>query len=520
MPPESKATSVPLTPEEGPPAGPRLGGLVRHSAIYSAAPLLRQLIAVGMTRLYTLWLGDSGFGVKGVIDLWMIGLQQLLGVNALSALVRFYYDSKDPKERAATVTSTTLLVSALAWSICALAWIAAPSLQPLLLPSTSEFADGELLGLLRLMLLLIPFQLSTQSGYYYLQAIRRSGLYTTIQTAKLLFEIALNFVLLGHFDMGVRGFLLSMLAGEALTTVLLCGWMFRDLGVHFRARLLKPLVAYALPLIPVGVCQLAIHSLDRYLLVDLTTGDNGWSTTGVYELGYKIGFLVTGVLLGPFIQIFHPWIFDIEDETERADHLRRVATWAVLAIASVSLGVILFGRQAAMLLGGEEKFWDAWRVIPWIAGGYVFWALYHVAQIPVFIAKRTGRLFVINLTALGVNVIANVTLIPRYGFIGAGIATSLTFLVLSGLGFLTARSVSPVRFELGRLAQITALVVAAGALAFLFDGMEVDGRLGLVETIACKAAVAAALLGAAWRIILHADERAALVGFVAARLGR
>ena len=88
-----------------PPSSPsdkKLGGLVKHSAIYSAAPLLRQVIAIAMTSLYTLWLGEEGFGVKGVIDLWMIGLQQLLGVNVLGAMVRFYYDHKDERDRAAT----------------------------------------------------------------------------------------------------------------------------------------------------------------------------------------------------------------------------------------------------------------------------------------------------------------------------------------------------------------------------------------------------------------------------------
>ena len=76
-----------------------LGGLVKHSAMYSAAPLIRQGISVGMHRLYTGWLGSSGYGIKEIVDLWLIGLQQLLGQNVLAAMVRFYFDKKDERDR-------------------------------------------------------------------------------------------------------------------------------------------------------------------------------------------------------------------------------------------------------------------------------------------------------------------------------------------------------------------------------------------------------------------------------------
>jgi O-antigen/teichoic acid export membrane protein len=491
-----------------------LGGLVRHSAIYSAAPILRQLISIGMTHLYTRWLGGANFGVKGVIDLWMIGLQQLLGVNVLGAMVRFYYDQKSPEDRASVVTSCTLLVTLVAWVVCGTAFLFSSTLQPLMLPHAGEVVAQDLVGILQLMLVLIPFQLSTQSGFYYLMAIKRSGLYTTIQTGKLIFEVALNFLLMGHLGWGVEGFMVSMLAGEALTSLLLCGWIFRSLGARIDWRILRPILAYAAPLVPVGICQLALHSMDRRLLVELTADDRAWAATGIYDLGYKIGFLVTTMLLGPFIQIFHPWIYDITDPEARSRHLARVGTWAVLAVAAATLGVILFGRQAAVILGGTREFWEAWRVIPFVAGGYVFWALYHVSQIPLFIAKRTGRLIVINLAALGINLGANIWLIPRYEFVGAGIATAVTFASLSVLGVLASRSEARVPFEVGRLTAIVTAVVAGAAFALWVDAREVADDLSTLAAIAVKAVACLVLVGVLWRLVLDGEERGGLSSWV------
>jgi len=456
--------------------------------------------------------------VKGVIDLWMVGIQQLLGINVLGAMVRFYYDSKSDEDRAATITSTMMLVTLVAWVVCGTAFLFSSTLQPWMLPESGTVAGSELVTVLKLTLLLIPFQLSTQSGFYYLMAVKQSRLFTFIQTSKLLFEIALNFVLMGVFDLGVQGFLLSMLVGEALTSLFLCGWILKTLGPRFELRVLRPLLYYAAPLVPVGVCQLAIHSLDRYLLVDLSGSADGWALTGVYDLGYKIGFLITTMMLGPFIQIFHPWIYDIDDPEERAHHLARVGTWAVLAIATASLGVILFGRQAAVVLGGRPEFWEAWRVIPYIAGGYVFWALYHVSQIPLFIAKRTGRLFVINLAALALNVFVNTLLIPRFQIVGAAVTTAVTFAALAGMGMLASRSVASVPFEFGRLALTLTGIVLGCAFALWIDALQVErGALGVAAAMGLKAFAGAVLIGGYWFGVLRSDERTQLVGWIRRR---
>ena len=309
-----------------------LGGLVKHSAIYSAAPFLRQLISIGMHRLYTVWLGEAGVGVKETVDFWLIALQQLLGINVLGAMVRFYYDHKDPAERARVVTSSTLLIGAISWIVCGIALLFAPHLVTPMLGRGGEVSTDELSRILTVTLILIPFQMTTMSGFYYLQILKRSGAYTTIQTVKLLVEVGFNFLFIGHFQLGVYGFLLSMLIGETLTTLGLCGWMLTTLKPRFDWKVLQPVLAYAGPLVPVGICQLILHFADRRLLLELS-GDQGQTITGVYGHGYKIAFLVTNMLLGPFIQIWQPWIFGIENAKERSALVARVGTYAVLTIA-------------------------------------------------------------------------------------------------------------------------------------------------------------------------------------------
>ena len=496
---------------------PSLGGLAKHSAIYTAAPLLRQFISIAMTYLYTGWLRGPGFGIKETVDLWMIGLQQLLGQNVLGAMVRFYFDHEREEDRRRVVTSSTIAISALAWVLCGAAFLFSSDLRGPMFGPGGEVSASDLETILKLLFLLVPLQLSSLAGFYYLQIQKRSGTYTIVQTGKFLFEIAMNFWLIGHLGWGVRGFLISMLAGEALTSIFLTGGILWRLKPSFDPTVLKPILAYAAPLIPVGICQFGLHQLDRRILLELA--DDAQTATGVYGLGYRVGYLVNAMLLGSFLQIWQPWIYAIKDAAQRAELVARVSTYAVLAVGAATLGVIVFGREAVEILSADPVFLPGWKVVPLVGAGYVAWALYQVSQIPLFIAKRTGRLFVVNLMALLINIGLNLWLIPRYGFVGAGAATWATFTVLAGLGVMASRSEAEVPFELNRLLAVLGVVAALAAATYGIEHFLVDGRgLGPLAVIPIKFALTLVGLAVLWRV-LGAEERRGLIAWLRRRAG-
>lgn len=503
--------------ESKPPAERPLGGLVKHSVIYSAAPILRQLISIGMTRFYTGWLGPAGAGVKENADLWGIALQQVLGQNVLAAMVRFFYDQKSERDRAAVVTSSTLLILLAAFGVCGVALACVPWLTPLLLSRGGVITSSELERVCTLVFLLVPFQLATVSGNYYLFALKRSGLFTAIQTAKLLFEVGLNVYLMGVRGMGVTGFLLSMLAGEVLTSVGLVGWMLMRLRPRIDRALLAPVLRYAAPLVPVGLLQLLLHQADKRLVLEFL----GQEAAGIYGFGFRIAYLVTNMVLGPFIVTWQPWIFGIEDPVERARLVSRVSTYAVLAIAGASLGVILFGRQASFLLAGDPAFHASYRVVPFLATAYVFWALYNISQTPLFLTKRTGPLLFVNLGAVVLSVSLNLWAIPRLGMVGAGITTLTTFAALAGMGMLASRRSAGVRFEFGRLGAILLCVLAGGGAALGVDSLEDSQRISHALALSAKGVVLTVLALVLVKGVLEPAERARFFSWVKKRvLGR
>lgn len=493
-----------------------LPGLLKHSAIYAAAPLLRQVISMAMTWFYTGWLRGPGFGIKENVDLWMVGIQQLLGQNLLHSMMRFYFDHTEQAKRDKVVTSSALLVTLLAWTVCGTALFFTDWLTPITLGEGEPggLSGTELEKVLRLTLVLVPLQLSSLSGFYYLLVLKRSGLYTTVQTSKFLLEVALNFWFIGHLGWGVSGFLLSMIIGEAITSVALSGWMFARLGLGIDWSVLRPMLIYAAPLIPVGVLQFGLHQSDRRLI--LAFGDQ--EMAGVYGLGYKVGLLTTAMMLDGFMRIWQPWIFGVLDPKERARLVARVSTYAVLAISAVTYGVALFGRQGTQLLAARPEFLPAWKVVPIVAGAYVLWALYQAAQIPLYIEKRTGRILLINAIALATNLALNVVLIPRFGIVGAAIATAIGFGCLAGMGMLAAKSLLSVPFEHGRILALLGLVALSGAIAWQVDAREVADTMHAGTSLAIKAAACLALLTVTWLGVVRRIEREELIAWIRTKL--
>lgn len=503
--------------------GSRDAGLVRHSLTYSLAPLVKNAVSFGMTRFYTWALPTVAlWGVKEMVDLWMLLLQHLLGQSLLMAMLRVYYDQKDERARNAVVTSTTLALGAAAWVVCGAMLLFTDALSPVLIGQPTQGASAfDIRSAFVYLTLLVPFQLTTGSGFYFLQTTKRSALYSKLQTAKLFYEVGLHLVLMGVLDMGLRGFLLGLLIGEVTASVTLTGWMLVRLRPRFVWSAFRAVLAYGAPLVPVGVFQLGLHSLDRLLIEKVSTGDQGLDLVGIYGLGYKVAMMANVVCTAPFLQIWQPTIFAVEDVLERRRLVRRVTTWLVVAIGAVTLCIICGGRQVIDLIAGKEEYLVARRVVPWVAIGYAFWALYNSAQIPLLLAKRTLPLVGINALALLFSVALNLLLIPIWGNTGAAVATLLTFAFLSGAVMLLSHRQFEVRFELKRLAVTFGMLISCASVARWLDEFDPYASTSAFALIlGGKTLLLGAGLAGLWQGVLAPDERRGVVSKLRDLLGR
>lgn len=508
-----------------------VGRILQHSSIYSVVPLLQQLLAVSLVRLYTHVLGGPGFGALSLSELIILLVPQLVGVNLLSGMARFYFEQKDVRDRNTVVSSSFLVLTLFSWLLCGAALLGRETLAPLYFGSAGESAEAaQYVDYWVLTLLIIPFSLSARMAVDYLVIRERPGLTTAIRLIKSLIVVGLNIWFLVGLEWGLRGYLGALLIGEVAVSLGFTIFLFTRLGMRYSHTLFMPMLRFALPLLPVGLLQLGLHQLDRFLIKTtvplggleglIEPGESeGLAWTGIYSLGYKLGALVHLALFGSFMQVWQPLIFGMKDEAARRETMVRVGTYAMISLAAVYLPVALFGRHLVDILAGKEAFRLAYVVAPWATVSYFFYGAYSISQAALYQAKKTAPLIWVNALGLAVAVGLCLWLIPLLGIVGAAIATLSSFIVLAIAGGLVAHRHYGLSFRLGSILQLSALALASLALTRVLDEWrDPVGLAELAQVLAVKVLCALAILYYLWRRVLDQNGRAGLTRLLRARL--
>ena len=77
----------------------------------------------------------------------------------------------------------------------------------------------------------------------------------------------------------------------------------------------------------------------------------------------------------------------------------------------------------------REPYWAGLDIVPVILLAYLFLGVYNNLVAGIYIQKRTELLPAVTMLRCGLNVAANLVLIPPFGLMGAAFATLLSYVV-------------------------------------------------------------------------------------------
>jgi O-antigen/teichoic acid export membrane protein len=311
-----------------------------------------------------------------------------------------------------------------------------------------------------------------------LQAQERPLAYVllTLWTALTTMGVTLWLVVSGG---GAEGYLRGALIGAALAAVPYIALTIREIRPVFRMSVLMPALAFSLPLVPHALAGWALEMSDRAILTRLIPLQD----VGVYALGYQLGAAM-GLLTTAFNAAWVPFLFGTLKAEGEAAHpkLARLVTYYAIALCFVGLGWSLLVEHAITLIAGPE-FREAYRITPWVVGGYVFGGLYLIPTNLLFWRRQTKVIPLVTLAAGAVNIGLNLWLVPRYGAIAAAWSTLAAYSVLLILTWLSAERLHPFPYEYRRLGLMTGLALAlflvGQILPYPSSTVEVAGRVAL-----------------------------------------
>lgn len=317
----------------------------------------------------------------------------------------------------------------------------------------------------------------------YLRAIDRTTLFAGQGILNTALTIACNVLFLFVFEMGVEGYVLSVIVGNLLTTafIVLRAKLWRVFSIqNIDRRLMKDLLRFSLPMIPTTLCWLITDLSDRAMVTYFW----GESVNGVYAAAYKIPTIVN-LVAGIFLQAWQfSAVSEEKDETACSHFYSRVWEGFLSVIMIGGAGLILLSRFLSKLLL-NVAFFEAWRYMPTLLCAAALEALVSFLASVYLVRKKSSHSFVTALAGALANIALNLWLIPTMGALGAAIATLASYALVLVLRLIDAPRIIPFKLCLPRLCISTALLLGSAAI------MTLDVKARIFWTLLCILAICA-----------------------------
>lgn len=454
--------------------------------VYGSGRLGLQLFSIVTLPVLTREFSPAEYGIVETISTFASIVVVVATLSLNSAVQRSYFDHPDDDSKGRrTVVSTGLWVT-LGWST-ALCLALVASARPLSRLFFGTDAHGDLIALA---LVALPLTIAVTYLQDLLRLLQRPGLYVVVSFLLAGSTVAFVLWFVVVEDAGLRGVYLGGLA--AAPAPLVASWWLvrRTLALTFDFSELRVMLAYALPLIPVGAATWLMQFADRFFLLHYASV----ADVGLYGVGVRLANVLMLAVIA-FATAWSPFVFDLysrDPDRERAVRARAFAAVGIgLGFGAVCLGV--WAREFLRVVT-DPAFEDGYKVVGLTLGAIVALGLNGVTMTAISLSRRTVYFALYTAYTTCVNLALNFALIPRFGTVGAAAASFVTAWTLAGLYYLRAQRLDRAPFA---VAPVLALLAFAGLLIAI-------GSLVRLDDVALSALVKLPLVAAyalvAWRL--------------------
>lgn len=423
----------------------RLG---KETAIYGVSTILGRFLTFILTPIYTHVLLPEDLGVVATVYSYIAFLNVVFGYGMESAYMK-YRSTLELADEKKTFTVPFISVAVTSLVFSGIISAAASPIGSLI--ALSARYTGLIVYSAGILLLdsvaIIPFASLRMEG--------RPYRFAAFRLLNIIVNVVCNCVFLFVYHMGVEGIFLSGLISSALTLIVLVPTIIDHLSVQWSRPLFRALLAFGLPYVPAGIASMMIQVIDRPILQALS----GKAAVGIYQANYRLGIFMM-LIVSMYDFAWRPFFLSHASDPEAKPLFARIMTYFVLIMTTIFLFLSFFLSEIvrAPILWGHPiiaaPYWVGLSIVPVVLLAYLFLGVYNNLVAGIYIEKKTAHLPAITIAGAAVNVIANYLLIPRFGIMGAAVATLMSYFVMAFVLYFVVRQFYRVPYEVSRIIKI------------------------------------------------------------------
>ena len=245
--------------------------------------------------------------------------------------------------------------------------------------------------------------------------------------------------------MGAVALLLGMAISISLTDIILIyqsnilSW-FKFQKIEWKSVL--PIITYGIPIAATSLSAWIINQSNKIIMNSI----HGFSQVGLVGVAYGLTFPIFMTIFAIITVAAIPRIINMyEEKIDVRPIISKFLGYFILVALPTLTIISVYSYEYVEIFSSNSKFYEAYKLIPYLAFGTFFMAITDYTTLQYSLAKKTYIDFIIKLISGIVGVILNIVLIPKVGLIGVGIATLIAnflyfilsiVIVLPGLGLI------------------------------------------------------------------------------------
>lgn len=409
-------------------------GLLKSTFWYGAGNLVVRLINFALLPLYSNLISVDQFGVYSLLMSVYSVAAVLYNIGMPSSLTNFYLKESDQRRRKVIFSSVINTVGILGLFLTLTAII------------SSRFLANGILGeekfQLLIQLVFIALFVDTVSMFI-LQ------LYKTLEQSKrvvifmflgAILNLAMNVWLVYGLRMDIYGIIISQLFSSGLVLILMLPDTKNYYVFAIENEILKKILLFSIPLFLSGLFAAGIDVADRFILNFLL----GKKQVGEYSFAYRIA-LITNIFVISFRTAWMPYAINRWKENNYKEIFGKTFLKLLAAGVFILIAVSFFAEDLFKLkILGTYLFNPEYRnglvILPFVVLGYIFSSLAAFYSVYPFVSNKSYHFLISDGIGLIINLVLNFILIPLIGLLGAGIATCLSFMIMSFYLYLISKN--------------------------------------------------------------------------------
>jgi len=390
----------------------RIRSIIGNELIYIGSDILIKAIAFISMPFFLNVMTTEEFGEFNLYITYSSIFVVFFGLNVSKSIVKYYIDYENSKRYLATAVWIMVIGS---------------SIFSVLLFSINYIYGFFEFGSKILAIIFI----NTAStglvgiGLEVIRSERNAKLYGISSLAQSLISTTLGLILVYQMNDNLAFWrLISVSASGMIIGGLLVIRLMVKEGIKGNIETAKYMLSYSIPLIPYTLSTTILAHVNKLFLSQVSL-----SELGIYSFASNLAMIVYIIAIA-LNRSLQPNLFEaLRDSKHYRRHLKKN-----IIIYYFFYITFIFGTDILIWIFGNEAYYGAVKVIPILILGYGYFFIYSLYINFMYYHKKNYAVSMFSIMSAVIAVIANYLLIPRYGYFGAAIATTISYFSLFVFG--------------------------------------------------------------------------------------